>query len=211
MKQTFTGVFIALMLLTPSISKAQVVDISAQSKAELIAEIQAKIADLMIQLIQQLQIELTQALAQNTTAINSVSTKVDTIVSNQAPVLGVVPPAPVPITVSLGTPVCDNPEGVRIPVIASGAFKSVVVSYNRLVQMATHNNVTQLLPDVPTIPSKVTAPSPQNYFSIWNYPWTYDMTGIAYDSNNNQIGSFSQTVTVDTSCRDATSDIVLPL
>lgn len=211
MKQTFTGVFIALMLLTPSISKAQVVDISAQSKAELIAEIQAKIADLMIQLIQQLQIELTQALAQNTTAINSVSTKVDTIVSNQAPVLGVVPPAPVPITVSLGSPICDNESGVRIPVIASGPFKSVVVSYNRLVQMAIHNNVTQLLPDVPTIPSKITAPSPQNYFSIWNYPWTYDMTGIAYDSNDRQIGSFSQTVTVDTSCRTATSDIILPL
>lgn len=209
MKQILTGIFIALMLLTPSISKAQIVDISPQSKAELIAEIQAKIADLMIQLIQQLQIELANAIAQNTTAINSISTKVDTM-TTQAPVLGAVS-QPTQITVSLGTPVCDNPSGVRIPVIVSGAYKSVKVSYNRLSQMATHNGVTQLQPNEPTVPATITALSPRNYFSIWNYPWTYDMTGIAYDANDNQIGSFTQTVTVDSSCRDATSDIVLPL
>lgn len=99
MKKTILGALLALVIVSPTLTHAQVVqqvELTPSARATLILEIKAELSDLISQLIAQLQIQLVQQLADNQAAVDNLSKKVDVVITNTSG--GSFVPTPTPVT-----------------------------------------------------------------------------------------------------------------
>lgn len=136
------------------VASAQVIqaDLTPESRAAIVSDIEKKINDLMIQIllakIAELQAQIAEILAKQatqTTQLGVVEQKVDSVVTQTKPVTKPTPPAPTLGMVTLGTPYCATmmtPDGsgivgrmipsdereLRVPIILSGASWPPVIS-----------------------------------------------------------------------------------
>ena len=141
-KTLFLALFLALLAFPNSPVRAQVAS-EPVSQAQ-IQELQNTLVTLLTQLIAQLQAQITELIAQQavqTTQLGAVEAKVETVVSQTAPVVVAPPPAP---TVDFGTPFCretkssdgstliDNwptEKSVHLPVTISGEWNRGTIGY----------------------------------------------------------------------------------
>lgn len=165
MKTIFTAVLLGLMIF-PSFSYAQVavpqVELTAEARNQLIAEITAKINLLLQELLIALMAEMKTiggAQTAQTTTLNAIQTSVDTVVTNTTPVVVPVIEVPKP-KINVGTTNC------KINASATGEYTYGVVYINRGAQLRGGMSWKKPLQDSSSL--------------IWNYPGTFPYEAYLY-------------------------------
>jgi len=109
MKKILVLSFILAILVIPSFSRAQVipqvnmVDLTPEARATLIAELNMKLVELLNQLVLALTTQMKDQATNTNTQISTLGSKIDTVVANTAPKVSAVDVAP---TVNLGYAFC---------------------------------------------------------------------------------------------------------
>lgn len=170
--------------------------------------LKSQIVSLLTQEIALLQGQLNDMLAvqnQQATQISQLSTPASAPASS--PLFGGT--TPISVSIALGQPVCDLDSRTRIGIpvnVSGGDWKIVKTTYDGY-SVSTQNDTYQIQINgqrpFPRITSTANATPSSPFIYPWNIPGDYHITGVAYDGNDNQIGTFSQTVTIGNQCPDS--------
>lgn len=148
-KSLFLTILLALAV-SPTLASAQVVqaDLTPQAHAALVADIEKKINDLMVQIllarIDELKVQIQTLLANQATQatqLGAVESKVNTVVTQTAPVMIPIPVAP---TVSFGTVSCRIAQELygnwpSANVLADKYNITVPITYGNLSRTLEHS------------------------------------------------------------------------
>ena len=199
MKKNLISGLILGSVLFPSLSMAQTVDTSPATSAQ-IDDIKNTLIALLTQMIASLQAQINQIIAQQSPqAVTAPSTNsiggADTVAQN-------------PFTISLGAITCPQPgtEGydseIEIPIVSTSQWNKLDFSFDDYQRIVVNGSlvIAGRPPMVTRVQTKRSYPSKYQDIYLENVPGDYHISGTAYDVNGNNLGSFSQTVTVGTEC-----------
>lgn len=127
--------------------------------------------------------------------------------------------------VHLGNEMCSGVGAVSIPLEVTGNdWDHIDITYQDFattarqdgiskVVMSQRQNKTVTVPNIAVYNIRYSNPTDNMTpsFNVLNVPASYDVTGVIYDRNKNVAGNFNQTISVDSSCRTADTEITLPM
>lgn len=185
----------------------------------------------IVQMITDLQVQLLLAkIAELKAEIAKLMESTNQVVQNTTPALGAQPVSPavpvqVPLTATLGNPLCYSYRSVLVPVsVSRDDWSKITFSYmgygtvreNDGSETVNTNSVTMKTGDLNHAPTglypltvnggSTTTPM----FALLNVHGGYNLSGTAYDKSGNVVANIpTQTVNVTSSCRTSDSDNLL--